>query len=165
MWLQGGRGKYQNEFCINVIGNHTPQILIFPRLHFKDQVLLQLQLQVKNQQVGKMRVFWPLEALYHVQTPCKEDPALVNLDTYESNLSILAISVAKENWIIMLTLPPYTSHSYRHLIALCLAHTKHIVMFTLMTGYRQECTHLQCCRHYWKIFQQGTYQTKQWDWF
>jgi len=45
--------------------------------------------------------------------PFKEDPVLVILDICESNLSILAIRVAKENLIFMLTLPPNTSHKLK----------------------------------------------------
>jgi hypothetical protein len=47
--------------------------------------------------------------------PCKEDPALLILDNYESHLSVTAINVAKENGIVMLTLPPHTSHTLQPL--------------------------------------------------
>jgi len=61
-------------------------------------MLLQLQLQVKNQKVVQISIFFSaLEAIYYVRRLCKEDPVLVILDIYESNLSIPAIRVAKEN--------------------------------------------------------------------
>jgi hypothetical protein len=41
--------------------------------------------------------------------PCKEDPVLWILHNHESNFSILAINVAKENGIFLLTLLHHTS--------------------------------------------------------
>jgi hypothetical protein len=49
------------------------------------------------------------------EKPCKEDPALPILGNHESHLSIVAINVTKENGIIILTLPPHTSHKVQPL--------------------------------------------------
>jgi hypothetical protein len=50
------------NFALIVIANHATQIFIFPRLHFKNHtvtdMLLQLQLQVQNQQVFQINVFF-----------------------------------------------------------------------------------------------------------
>jgi hypothetical protein len=49
------------------------------------------------------------------EKPCKEVPALLILDNHEPHLSVTAINVAKENWIVMLTLPPHRSYKLQPL--------------------------------------------------
>lgn len=51
----------------------------------------------------------------HLIHTTKDDLILLILDNQESYISIPAISLAKENCIVMLTLPPHTSHKHHPL--------------------------------------------------
>jgi hypothetical protein len=98
--------------AVNAIGNHVPPMLIFPRVHFKDHMLT----GAPTASIGEANpTGWSNENLFvdylkhfiACEKPCKEDPALLILDNHESHISITAINVAKENGIVMLTLPPH----------------------------------------------------------
>jgi hypothetical protein len=101
--------------AVNVIGNHVPPMLVFPREHFKDHMLSGAPAASIG---GANSTGWSNDNLFidylkhfiACEKPCKEDPALLILDNHKSHLSIAAINVAKENEIVMLTLPPHTSH-------------------------------------------------------
>jgi hypothetical protein len=51
-----------------------------------------------------------LNYFFACERPCKQDLVLLILDNHASHLLIPAINVAKENGILLLTLPPHTSH-------------------------------------------------------
>jgi hypothetical protein len=106
--------------AVNATGNHVPPMLVFPRVHFKDHMLTGAPAASIG---GANPTGWSNENLFidHLkhfiacEKPCKEDPVLLILDNHESHISITAINVAKENGIIMLTLPPHTSHKLQPL--------------------------------------------------
>lgn len=45
----------------------------------------------------------------------KENPTLLIFDNHESHLSVKALDIAKENGVIILTLPPHSSHKLQPL--------------------------------------------------
>ncbi|CAK1553158.1 unnamed protein product, partial [Leptosia nina] len=63
--------------------------------------------------------------------PSKEDPVLLILDNHESHISLDAYSLCREHGIIMLTLPPHTSHRLQPLDLTYFGPIK--------TAYNQEC--------------------------
>jgi hypothetical protein len=106
--------------AVNAIGNHVPPMLVFPREHFKDHMLSGAPVASIG---GANSTGWSNENLFidclkhfiAYEKPCKEDSALFILDNHESHLSIATINVAKENGIVMLTLPPHTLHKLQPL--------------------------------------------------
>jgi hypothetical protein len=101
--------------AVNAIGNHVPPMLVFPREHFNDHMLSGAPAASTGDAnpTGWSNENLFIDYLKHFiacEKPCKEDPALLILDNHEPHLSITAINVAKENGIVMLTLPPHTSH-------------------------------------------------------
>jgi hypothetical protein len=97
------------------------------------------------------------------ERPFKEDPVLWILHNHESYFSILAINVAQENGIFLLTLLHHTSRKLQPLD--CTVFGPYTPSYNAcindwMMSNPGKRNHLQCCRHNWKIFQQAIYQTK-----
>lgn len=63
--------------------------------------------------------------------PSKEDPVLLILDNHESHISLEAFTLCRDHGIIMLTLPPHTSHRLQPLDLTYFGPIK--------TAYNQEC--------------------------
>ncbi|WP_341658275.1 helix-turn-helix domain-containing protein [Blattabacterium cuenoti] len=106
--------------AVNAIGNHVPPMLVFPRVHFKMHMLN----GAPTGSIGGANPSgWSNEKLFidylnhFVQfvKPTADDPALLILDNHESHMSIEAIEIAKKNGVVMLTLPPHTSHKLQPL--------------------------------------------------
>lgn len=102
--------------AINAIGNHLPPWFVFPRVHFKENIML------KGAPVGskgganpsgwsneKLFLEWLDFFIEHVK-PNTEEPILLILDNHESHVSIAVIEKARARGIKMLTFPPHTSH-------------------------------------------------------
>jgi hypothetical protein len=92
--------------------NHVPPMLIFPRVHFKDHMIIGAPAGSIG---GANPSGWSNEVLFvkylnhfiACEKPSTEDPVLLILDNHESHISIEAIALAKSNGIVMLTLPPH----------------------------------------------------------
>jgi hypothetical protein len=106
--------------ALNATCKHVPQMLIFPTEHFKDHMLT----GAHTASIGGVNpTGWSNENIFTdylnhfiaCEKPCMEDPALLILDSHESHISTAAINVAEENGIVMLTLPPHTSHKLQPL--------------------------------------------------
>jgi hypothetical protein len=113
--LQGSGINVTMTVTVNAIGNHVPPMLVFPGEHFKNHMLT----GAPTASIGSANsTGWSNENLFidylkhfiACEKPSKEDPALLMSDNHESHISITAINVAKENGIVMLTLPPHTSY-------------------------------------------------------
>ncbi|CAH2101074.1 unnamed protein product [Euphydryas editha] len=101
--------------CINAVGNAVPPVFIFPRVFYKDNML-------KGAPPGSLGVAnksgWSTEPIFKkflghfikFTKPTKENPVLVIIDNHETHISIEIIDIARENGIILLTLPPHTSN-------------------------------------------------------
>lgn len=106
--------------AINAIGNHVPPMLIFPRVHFRD-------FMIKGAPVGTIGGAnpsgWSNGDLFHRYLehfishvkPDLNNKVLLILDNHESHISIKSIDEAKKNGIVLLTLPPHTSHKLQPL--------------------------------------------------
>ena len=103
------------EYCVNAVGNVIPPLLVFPRVHFRNHFLN----GAPTGAIGRAsRSGWMNEELFsdYIQhfiqhTRCtKERKVLLVLDNVESHITIRSIDLARENGVVLLTLPPHTSH-------------------------------------------------------
>ena len=88
---------------------------IFPRVRYKDHFIT----GARPGSIGtSTRSGWIYEDAFvkfleHLvqQTKCSSDlPLLLILDNLEAHISLKALDIAKTNGIVMLTIPPHTSH-------------------------------------------------------
>lgn len=105
---------------ISATGNTIPPAFIFPRVHYKDFML-------EEGPVGSLGLAFPsgwmdtnnfISALKHFikhAKPTKENPVLLIMDNHETHVSIDVIIMAKENNVVILTLPPHCSHKLQPL--------------------------------------------------
>ena len=110
------RGELVTVICaVNAAGNSIPPMFIFPRVRFKDGFLIGAPPGAKgtSTRTGWMNEdTWP-EFLDHliIHTKCTpEHPMLLVLDNLRAHISLKAVEKAKSNGIVLLTLPPHTSH-------------------------------------------------------
>ncbi|KAJ4935245.1 hypothetical protein JOQ06_016781, partial [Pogonophryne albipinna] len=110
------RGELVTVACaVNATGNAVPPMFISPRVRFKDSLL-------NGSPAGSIghctKSGWMNEDAFLIflkhfirHTNCSTDhPVLLILDNHESHISLKSVTIAKENGVIMLTLPPHTSH-------------------------------------------------------
>ncbi|XP_034065436.1 uncharacterized protein LOC117542069 isoform X1 [Gymnodraco acuticeps] len=110
------RGELVTVVCaVNAAGNAIPPMFVFPRVRFKDDFMIGAPPGAKgaSTRTGWMNEdTWP-EFLDHLiqHTQCTPDrPMLLILDNLKTHISLKAVEKAKSNSIVMLTLPPHTSH-------------------------------------------------------
>ncbi|XP_041377445.1 uncharacterized protein LOC121389863 [Gigantopelta aegis] len=111
-------------YTINAAGSVVPPMLIFPRKNVRDYF-------TKNGPPGCIGGAnpsgWINEELFlgylkHFirHTRCsKEKKVLLILDNHETHISLAVIDLAKENGVILLTIPPHTSHKLQPLDVSC----------------------------------------------
>ncbi|XP_072392377.1 uncharacterized protein [Diabrotica undecimpunctata] len=111
----GERGVLITACCIiNAVGNTVPPFLVFPRVHFKNQMLFGAPAGSAGSATksGWMNGEIFVEVLIHFQrhVKCsKENPVILIFDNHESHITIGSLEFAKQSGIIMVTLPPHTS--------------------------------------------------------
>ena len=110
------RGELVTVVCaVNAAGNAIPPMFVFPRVRFKDDFMIGAPPGAKgaSTRTGWMNEdTWP-EFLNHLiqHTKCTPDhPILLILDNLKAHISLKAVEKAKSNGIVLLTLPPHTSH-------------------------------------------------------
>jgi hypothetical protein len=100
--------------AINIIGNHVHPMYIFLTSHFKNHTMTCAPTSIADTNpTGWSREHFLANYRKPYITygkPCKEDPAVMILDNHVSHLQIPTNNTAKENRIIILTLPPNKSH-------------------------------------------------------
>lgn len=101
--------------AINALGNSVPPMLIFPRKNFKHHMTNNAPPGTKGvaSQTGwitsELFKDWMEHFIFHAK-PKSDTPVLLVMDNHESHLSLDVIRCAKDNNVILLTLPPHTSH-------------------------------------------------------
>lgn len=106
--------------CINALGNSVPPVLIFPRVHLKNPMLNGAPpgtygtCHPSGWSTGEKFIEFMDHFIKHVK-PSKDKKVLLLLDNHESHITIEAINKARNNGILMLTLPPHTSHKLQPL--------------------------------------------------
>ena len=106
--------------AVNASGSTIPPFYIFPRVHFRDHFLRN---SVPGSGGAANPSGWMIESTFvewfnhfvkHVR-PSPESPVLLVLDNHETHLSIAVIDKAKEHGVILVTIPPHTSHKLQPL--------------------------------------------------
>ena len=102
-------------YGVNAIGNALPPMFIFPRVKYHDHFIRDAPTSSIGgaNKTGWMNKELFVDYLKHVIkfSGCStEKKLLLILDNHETHKSLEAIDLARENGIIMLTLPPHTSH-------------------------------------------------------
>lgn len=112
----GERGRTITICCaMNAIGSYVPPMMIFPGC----------RLQAACRQGGpegtvyacsksgwiteELFILW-LQHFVSFVKPTPSEPALLILDNHSSHISLQAYNYCKENGVVMLSLPPHTSH-------------------------------------------------------
>ena len=110
------RGELVTVVCVvNAMGTAIPPMIIFPRVRYKEHFLSGAPTGSigAGSQSGWINESLFVEFLQHIiaYTKCSpNEPILLILDNHESHCSIEAVTLAKEKGVVMLTLPPHTSH-------------------------------------------------------
>ena len=102
-------------YTTSASGNVLPPMFIFPRVNYKDYFIRGAPAGSIGSATrsGWMNADLFLDYLQHVirHTRCTQDhKILLILDNHESHISLRAIDLAKAHGIILLTIPPHTSH-------------------------------------------------------
>lgn len=106
--------------CVNAIGNSIPPAFIFPRVFFKQDMLIgapeqSLGLSTKT---GWMNSELFLQVLGHFvkfMKVSKDCPGLLFMDNHGSHVSLDVINLARENGLSIITFPPHCSHKLQPL--------------------------------------------------
>ena len=102
-------------YAISASGNVLPPMFIFPRVNYKAHFIR----GAPSGSIGcSSRSGWINEDLFYSflehmiqQTRCSNaHKILIIMDNHESHISLKSVDLAKENGIILLTIPPHTSH-------------------------------------------------------
>lgn len=117
----GERGALVTICCgVNALGNSIPPFLIFPRVNFKDHMIIGAPpgtVGVANPSgwmTGENFCKYLLHFAKHSNSSTS-NPVLVIFDNHESHITIEGISLAKEKGIVLVTLPPHCSHKLQPL--------------------------------------------------
>ena len=102
-------------YAITASGAIVPPMIVFPRVNFRDHMMN----GAPPSSVGSATVTgWSNEEIFikylnhfiaHVKCSTT-DKVLVIMDNHDSHVTLEAIDLAKKNGIVLLTLPPHTSH-------------------------------------------------------
>lgn len=100
---------------INALGNAIPPFFIFPRVNFKETMLIGAPLGsagAANLSGWMTNEIFLLVLKHFIKfaRPTSENPALIIMDNHESHVSLEAIQLCKGNNVVLLTIPPHTSH-------------------------------------------------------
>ncbi|KAJ0171514.1 hypothetical protein K1T71_013064 [Dendrolimus kikuchii] len=102
-------------FAVNAIGNVMPPFLIFPRVKFRPDFVVDGPEGSDGDAypTGWMTAQNFLKFMQHFKKysrASKENPVLLILDNHESHVSVDVIKFSKDNGITLLTLPPHCSN-------------------------------------------------------
>lgn len=105
---------------ISATGTALPPVMVFPRVHFKDHMLVGAPPATLGlaQPSGWMTAPLFVEVMNHFIThtgSSLDNPSLLILDNHESHLSLEAVTLAKSSGVTLLTLPPHTSNKLQPL--------------------------------------------------
>ena len=112
----GERGTNITVMCaMSASGNYIPPMFIFPRQRMtplleKDGPPGALYTNSKNGWINEqLFVDWLQHFAAYVK-PTQESPVLLILDNHSSHISLPAFNYCKENHIVVLSIPPHSSH-------------------------------------------------------
>lgn len=106
--------------CISATGTFIPPVMVFPRKNFKQHM-------ITGAPAGTMGLAHPsgwmtsdlfssvMQHFIKHTNSTKDNPTLIICDNHESHMGIKVLESAKENGVILLTLPPHCSHKMQPL--------------------------------------------------
>jgi hypothetical protein len=124
--------------------NHAPAMFIFRTVHFKKHMLTGADTFNWRRKPNKF-VKWESLRDYvcSILLLCKEDPVLLILDSHELHFVFPVINTAEGNGsIVLLTLPPHTSHTLQPLNCTIFGPYKHTTLLVWLIGWCQNQTNL-----------------------
>ena len=101
--------------CINAVGNSVPPVFVFPRVNFKNHMLAGAPpgshgtCNPSGWSTGEIFLEFLEHFIKHVK-PDKESKVLLIMDNHESHVTVEAIYKARDNGVVLFTIPPHTSH-------------------------------------------------------
>ncbi|XP_072389296.1 uncharacterized protein [Diabrotica undecimpunctata] len=106
--------------AIKAIGNHIPPFLVFPRKLWQDRMIDHSPPGTTGvvYESGWMTASNFVKFLEHFQKHVKattDNKSLIIMDNHDSHVSLEAITYAKAHRIVLLTIPPHTSHKLQAL--------------------------------------------------
>lgn len=107
-------------FFINAAGGFLPPVFVFPRVNYKDHMLMNGPpgaLGLANIS-GWMNEDCFVKALEHFVLhvkPSKDNPALILMDNHSSHINLKVVQFARQHSIIIVTFPPHCSHKLQPL--------------------------------------------------
>lgn len=113
------RGVNVTTCCIiSAAGIFLPPAMIFPRVNFQSSMTKGAPAGTIGIAAGKGKKAWMdadhfitvLEHFIKNTNASVENPALLIMDNHSSHISIGALTLARQNGITILTLPPHTTH-------------------------------------------------------
>ena len=117
----GERGELVTVVAaVNAIGNAIPIMLVFPRVNYKDHFLrgapaLSIGCATRSGWINEEKFLDFLNHLIKHTRASLDSPILVIMDNHEAHISLRAVNLAKENGVVLVTLPPHTSHKLQPL--------------------------------------------------
>ena len=111
-------------YAVGASGVVVPPMFVFSRVNFRNNFIVGEPLGCIG---GANKSGWMNEDLYvnfikhfihHVRSS-KERPVLLILDNVDAHISATAIDLERENGVVMLTIPPHTSHYLQPLDRTC----------------------------------------------
>ena len=111
-------------YAVGASGVVVPPMFVFSRVNFRNNFIVGRPLGCIG---GANKSGWMNEDLYvnfikhfihHVRSS-KERPVLLILDNVDAHISPTGIDLARENGVVMLTIPPHTSHYLQPLDRTC----------------------------------------------
>lgn len=101
--------------CFNAAGNYIPPAMIFPRKNMVDRLLKgappgSIGLTSKSGWINEdIFILWLKHFVRHVR-PSVEQKHVIILDGHASHKTLYAIDIARENGVVLMCLPPHTTH-------------------------------------------------------
>lgn len=100
---------------INASGGTIPPVFVFPRVHFKEFMLLggpkgSLGLANPSGWITEESFYKAMIHFVKYVKPSDENPCLILCDNHSSHITIDVVTLARDNHITILTFPPHCSH-------------------------------------------------------
>lgn len=117
----GERGQLVTICCaISASGRKIPPFMVFPRVNFKPLMIANAPkgtagvAHISGWMNGENFILFLKHFASHVKCT-KEKKVLLLMDNHESHITLKSLDYAKDNGIVLLTLPPHCSHKLQPL--------------------------------------------------
>ena len=102
-------------YTVGASGVVVPPMFVFPRFNFRNNFIVggPLGCISGSNKSGWMNEDWYVNFIKHFihhMRSSEERPVLLILDNVDAHISPTAIDLARKNGLVMLTIPPHTSH-------------------------------------------------------